>query len=259
MVTRLPLTTHRMVILSPLIIRRRTHPPPTSSAASSWIGLYSSTPVTVCPTIYNMNQQVTHGLASGDVRYKKISTLQWRIISEVVASPLSRSVPNSWGQDELSRTAWIRAVSRLVRRGILVRERDGSANQLRLAVSEDDLYCGAMRAWDRDEARGKSMFDSPARAVIMALKERAQYRHYVRPAKPKEDIGWKRPTAPLGAIAAAIRLLARRHDGDIHAQEIMDLLGSASPPMGFLLLSLDQLRVSGEYARILADARGTAP
>jgi hypothetical protein len=213
-----------------------------------------------------MNQHVTHTDAVVTVTpFRKLSALQWRIIEKVLTERRVRPGRDTWDQDEARRVAWVRAVTSLVQRGILVREQvvfgTLSGHVLRLAISEDLLYGAARSAWQRDEARGMSPEDSPAWMVLYALKERARRRRYTRKWREEAPQGWTpRSTALLGGVAAALGLLAKQHPEDeIDARAIADFFHLQEIPENLVIVLLEQLKSAGHYARILAEARATPP
>ena len=102
-------------------------------------------------------------------RMDKLSRLQWKIIGDVIRGKFWVQMSHT----EAQRVARVRAVTRLVARGVLKRQAGDYWGKVApmLIVSLDELERAAHEAWSRDETRGMSERESPAWGVLRAIEE----------------------------------------------------------------------------------------
>lgn len=191
-------------------------------------------------------------------RFAKISTLQWAILHEVIDSGAVWMRPHRdlLAGFESQRTARIRAITRLVARGILTRDPLSGGAIIELGITERELYDAALRARRRDAERG-IRFHSPAGNVALALERSQRRRRFLRKPRPPQTSPGRR-IAERGAVAAAITFLAKQKPaGDLDPQDIVYVCAPALTK-AVVLMHLESLKEEGLYDRILSEARSAS-
>jgi hypothetical protein len=134
--------------------------------------------------------------------FAKLSGLQWAILAFLVDR---QKYPfKIEANPEAQRVALCRAVSSLIRRGIVVRdpEREQQDRESRLtygvrrkdllgalvfAVDDNTLRSHARDAWQRDQAQGKVSWHSPAWDFLERLQRRRTRQAYARTVREREE------------------------------------------------------------------------